>query len=63
MLTGSGNAEVGDLDVSVGCDQHVLRLQVAVHDAGRLDGAQPGQQPLQDASKLRQGEPANPSPQ
>ncbi len=32
-VDGPGDAEVGDLDLAVGGDQHVARLHVAVHDA------------------------------
>ena len=38
---GAGQAEVGDLDVAVGCDQHVLGLDVAVDEVrprGRRTG-------------------------
>ena len=37
---GSGQAEVGDLHPSVVGDQHVLGLDVAVHDAGAVRGAE-----------------------
>ena len=36
---GAGDAEVGDLHLPVGRDQQVGRLHVAVHDAGRVRGA------------------------
>jgi hypothetical protein len=39
-------------------DQHVLRLDVAVHDAGAVRGGQPGQHGLQDGEGLGDGEPA-----
>ena len=39
-LGGAGDAEVGDLDLPVGGDQQVGRLDVAVHDAGGVRGAE-----------------------
>src|SRR5690606_8511353 len=38
---GAGDAEVGDLDLALGGDEHVARLDVAVHDAvavGEVEG-------------------------
>lgn len=34
-------AEVGDLDLAVGAEEQVRRLEVAVHDAERVKGLEP----------------------
>jgi hypothetical protein len=33
----AGEVEVGEHDVAVGAEEHVLGLEVAVHDAGGVD--------------------------
>ena len=38
---GAGEAEVADLDAAVVGEQHVLGLEVAVHDAGLCAAARP----------------------
>ena len=44
---GAGDAEVGDLDAALVVDEHVLRLEVAVHDTALVREAR-GAQDLQD---------------
>ena len=53
-----GQAEVHDLQVAVRRYEHVLRLDVPVHDPGRVRGGQPGQQRHHDGQRLARGEPA-----
>ena len=52
---GAGQAEVGDLDHAVDADEHVLGLDVAVHDAGPVGGGEPGQHRLEDGERLGDG--------
>jgi hypothetical protein len=52
-----GQAEVGDLDPAVLGQQHVLRLDVPVHDPGLVRRGQAGQHALDDVERLPGGEP------
>jgi hypothetical protein len=52
-----GQAEVGHLDPPLGGDQDVLRLDVAVHDAGRVRRRQPVEHARHDLERGRGGEP------
>ena len=51
-----GQAEVGDLDPAVLRQQHVLRLDVPVHDPGLVRCGQAGQHALDDVERLPGGE-------
>ena len=51
---GAGDPEVGDLDAPVVVDQHVLRLEVAVHDAALVREAG-GAQDLEEDVDRRLG--------
>ena len=55
---GPRQPEVGDLDDAVDADQHVLGLDVAVHDAGPVGGGEAGQRGLEDGEGLGDGQPA-----
>ena len=55
---GPGEAEVGDLDLAVLGDQHVLGLDVAVHEAGPVGGAERGQHRHHDLQRGAGAEPA-----
>ena len=55
---GARQPEVGDLHHAVDADQHVLRLDVAVHDARPVRGGQPGQHRLEHGERLGDGQPA-----
>ncbi|MDA0160546.1 hypothetical protein OM076_09745 [Solirubrobacter ginsenosidimutans] len=53
-----GDPEVRDLDAAVGGDEQVLRLEIAMHDAGVVGVREPGQYRLQHAGDLRdRGQP------
>ena len=54
----TGQAEVDHLEVTVRGDQHVLRLDVPVHDPGRVRGRQAGQQRHHDGQRLTRRETA-----
>ena len=56
---GVGESEVGDLDVSVVADQHVLGLHVAVDDARPMGGGQRGEHRLDEGQR---GGGVEPSP-
>ena len=58
-----GDPEVGDLHAPVRAHQHVLGLEVPVHDPGLLGGRQPRQHALEHARDLRQVELADERPQ
>ena len=51
-VDGPGQAEVGHLDPAVVGDQHVLRLDVAVHDAGPVRGREGLEHRLQQVQRL-----------
>ncbi len=53
-----GQAEVDHLEVTIRGDQHVLRLDVPVHDPGGVSGRQAGQQRHHDGQRLARREPA-----
>ncbi len=53
-----GQAEVRHLQPAVGGQQDVLRLDVAVHDAGRVRGGQAVEHAGHDVQRRRRGEPA-----
>ena len=53
-----GQPEVHDLDPPVGGQQHVLRLDVPVHDPCLVRGGQPGQRRVHDLERLAPGQPA-----
>ena len=55
---GAGETEVADLDAAVVGEQHVLGLQVAVHDAGLVRGGETGEHRLEDVDRLLGGERA-----
>jgi hypothetical protein len=55
---GARQAEVGDLHHAVDADEHVLGLDVAVHDARPVRGGEAGQHRLEDGEGLRDREPA-----
>ena len=52
----AGEPEVADLDASVVGEEHVLGLQVAVHDAGLVRGGEPAEHRLHDVDGLLGGE-------
>ena len=52
-----GQAEVGHLEPAVGGDQDVLRLDVTVHDPGRVRRREPVEHPGHDLQRGRGGEP------
>ena len=52
-----GQAEVGHLDPAVGGHQDVLRLDVAVHDAGGVRGREAAEHAGHDLHRRRGGEP------
>ena len=52
----AGEAEVADLDAPVVGEQHVLGLEVAVHDAGLVRGREAGEHGLGDVDRLLGGE-------
>lgn len=54
---GPREAEVGDLDLAVLGDQHVLGLDVAVHETGPVRGAERGQHRLHDLQRGAGAEP------
>ena len=54
----SGQPEVGDLHRARGRQQHVLRLDVTVREAGLMRGLQPGQDAAHDVQRLAGAEPA-----
>src|SRR5690606_23430575 len=54
VARGAGDAEVGDLDRAVIVEQHVARLDVAVHDARVVGGDQRGGDLLADPGDLGQ---------
>ena len=58
-----GDPEVGDLGVPVGGQQHVLGLEVAVHDPLRGRLGEPAQHALEHARDVRQRQPPDERPQ
>jgi hypothetical protein len=57
-VAGAGDAEVGELHRALAGQQHVRRLHVAVHDAGRVERAEGRQDAVGDADGLGDGERA-----
>ena len=55
LVAGPGDAEVGDLDASVGRDQQVGRLDVAVHDAAVVGGCSAGRGLLDQRATVGRG--------
>ena len=55
---GTREPEVADLDAAVLGEQHVLGLDVAVHDAGPVRGGEPGEDRVHDRHRLRHREAA-----
>ena len=55
---GFGESEVGDhaLEAALGAEEHVLGLEVAVHDVGLVHGLQPREDALHDGAGLLRGE-------
>jgi hypothetical protein len=49
---GAGNAEVADVGIAFVVEQHVRRLQVAMHDAARMRGRQTQRQLARNAQGL-----------
>lgn len=54
---GPGQSEVADLDASVLGEQHVLRLDVAMHDPGAVRGGEAREDRIHDGDGLRDREP------
>jgi len=55
---GPGEAEVGDLDAAVRGDEHVLRLDVAVHQTRRVGRSEGVEHSLEHVERLAEGERA-----
>ena len=55
---GAREAEVADLDTAVFGEQHVLGLDVAVHDAGAVRGREARQHGIHDRDRLGDRQPA-----
>ena len=62
-LDGLGDPEVGDLHAPVRGHHHVLGLEVAVDDSGRVGRGQAGQHPFEHAGRLREGQPPHDGPE
>ncbi|SII95339.1 Uncharacterised protein [Mycobacteroides abscessus subsp. abscessus] len=54
----AGEPEVGELDLTVGAEEDVVGFEVAVDDAGRVDGLEGGEDRVEDDDRLPRGEGA-----